>query len=92
VKCRIGLAWSCEVSKRTVRDDGIEPSGPETLISLAGRNRRLRNIHTFFTDEVFTRMRKDNIARAWGCKSMRDVGKVVFLVVVALLTSLSLQA
>jgi hypothetical protein len=30
---------------------------------LAGQYRRLRNIHTFIMDEVFTRMRKDNIAR-----------------------------
>jgi len=105
------LAWSCEVSKRTVRDDGMDPVAGERS-SPASPVRQLRNIHTFIMDEVFTRMRKDNCSMGTSakvvflehlnpvcsaalrgpCKSMRDYGKAVFLVVVALLTSLSLQA
>jgi hypothetical protein len=36
---------------------------PGTAHFLAGKYRRLRDIHTFIMDEVFTKMRKDNIAQ-----------------------------
>ena len=56
------LAWSCEVCKRTVRHDGMD-LWPGNAHFLAGQYRRLRDIHTFIMDEVFTKMRKDNIAQ-----------------------------
>jgi hypothetical protein len=47
------LAWTCEVSKRTVRHDGMDPVARERSF-LAGQYRRLPDIHTLIMDEVFT--------------------------------------